>query len=129
MRYYIPVNISGPGHFEVEALDEAEVKQIMDSLKTAWCSIFTDKSSLRDTDLKCYGVLKRLNTKQRYDRVEGVPDDMPTFTLLAQDKNAALTLAYYNRLCKGEHKKGVNDRLREFVEFAHAHPERMKEPD
>ena len=55
---------------------------------------------------------------------------MPTFTMLAQDKNAALAIAYYKKLCRNEeHRKAVNARLHEFVDFAHNHPELMKEPD
>jgi hypothetical protein len=60
---------------------------------------------------------------------ESIPDDEPIFILRAKDKNAALTIAYYKKLCIDEtHRDTVNRRLHDFVEFAHNHPERMREP-
>jgi hypothetical protein len=60
---------------------------------------------------------------------EPIPDDEPIFILRAKDKNAALAIAYYKKLCANEkHQEDVNRRLHDFVEFAHNHPERMSEP-
>jgi hypothetical protein len=48
----------------------------------------------------------------------------------ARDKNAALVIAYYKKLCSNLlHKRAVNLRLHDFVGFALDHPDRMKEPD
>lgn len=59
-----------------------------------------------------------------------VPEDEPLFVLRGKDKNAALALAYYKKLCAdANHQMAVNIRLHEFVDFAHEHPDRMKEPD
>ena len=66
------------------------------------------------------------------NRVSGevIPDDEPVMIFRARDKNAALAIAYYKKLCADtEHKEAVNDRLHHFVDFAHNHPDRMKEPD
>jgi hypothetical protein len=72
------------------------------------------------------------NLKQLMNRktCEAIPDDEPVFILRAKDKNAALVIAYYKKLCTNEaHKEVINSRLHQFVDFAHEHPERMKEPD
>lgn len=59
-----------------------------------------------------------------------IPDDEPVMIFRARDKNAALAIAYYKKLCADpDHKEAVNERLHHFVQFAHDHPERMKEPD
>ncbi len=67
-----------------------------------------------------------------FNRASGevIPDDEPIMIFRARDKNAALMIAYYKKLCIDQHHKNVvNKRLHDFVDFAHAHPERMKEPD
>lgn len=69
---------------------------------------------------------------QLYNRVSGkvIPDDEPVFILRASDKNAALAIAYYKKLCNDkDHQAAINNRLHQFVDYAHEHPERMKEPD
>lgn len=59
-----------------------------------------------------------------------IPDDEPIFIMRAKDKNAALTLTFYKKLCNSaEHKETVNHRLHQFVDFALEHPERMKDPN
>lgn len=59
-----------------------------------------------------------------------IPYNEPIIIFRAKDKNAALAIAYYKKLCSNdEHKNAVNQRLHDFVEFAHNHPELMKEPD
>ncbi len=61
---------------------------------------------------------------------EAIPDNEPVFILRAKDKNAALVIAYYKNLCRNDnHKEVIKDRLHQFVNFAHEHPELMKEPD
>lgn len=61
---------------------------------------------------------------------ETIPDDEPVMIFRARDKNAALMIAYYAKLCSDpEHKAVVKERLHDFVDFSHANPERMKEPD
>lgn len=64
------------------------------------------------------------------DSGQVIPDDEPVMIFRARDKNAAPMIAYYAKLCADEHhKKVVKKRLHDFVDFIHAHPERMKEPD
>ena len=59
-----------------------------------------------------------------------IPKDEPVFLLRAKDKNAALAIAYYKKLCENqEHAAAVNKRLHEFVNYAHNKPEIMKTPD
>lgn len=59
-----------------------------------------------------------------------IPDGEPLFILRGKDKNAALAIAYYQDLCRDDqHRKAVNKRLHEFVDFAHENPELLKEPD
>jgi len=61
---------------------------------------------------------------------EEIPEDEPIMIFRARDKNAAPMIAYYMKLCRDEqHKAIVKQRLHHFVDFIHAHPERMKEPD
>ena len=61
---------------------------------------------------------------------EAIPRDEPIMIFRARDKNSALMIAYYKKLCKNdEHKRVVNERLHQFVDWAHDNPERMKEPD
>jgi hypothetical protein len=67
-----------------------------------------------------------------FNRASGevIPDDEPVMIFRARDKNAALMISYYRRLCSDAHHSDVvGKRLHDFVDFAHAHPERMKEPD
>ena len=69
---------------------------------------------------------------QIFNRTTGkfIPDEEPIFILRAKDKNAALLLAHYKKLCFHEtHKNAINNRLHDFVAFANEYPERMKEPD
>jgi len=69
---------------------------------------------------------------QLFNRITGevIPNDEPVFILRARDKNAALAIAYYKKLCcNKDHQATVNDRLHQFVDYAHEHPECMKEPD
>ncbi len=61
---------------------------------------------------------------------EAIPDDEPVMIFRARDKNAAPMIAYYAKLCVDpEHKAVVKERLHDFVDFIHDHPDRMKEPD
>ena len=66
------------------------------------------------------------------NRVSGevIPADEPIMIFRARDKNAALMISYYKKLCADlNHRAIVNERLHDFVDFAHDNPERMKEPD
>ena len=57
-------------------------------------------------------------------------EDEPFFILRAQDKNGALALAYYRKLCTNPfYKTEVDKLLSEFVNFAHMHPELIEEPN
>lgn len=61
---------------------------------------------------------------------EVIPDDEPVMIFRARDKNAAPMIAYYRKLCSDpQHKEIVGERLHDFIDFIHEHPERMKEPD
>lgn len=61
---------------------------------------------------------------------EAIPDDEPVMIFRARDKHAHGAILNYARLCRDEHHYGVvQDRARDFAEFAEKHPERMKEPD
>ena len=63
-------------------------------------------------------------------KIVEIPEEEPIFILRAQDKNAALAIAYYKKLCRNsEHIQRVNGRIHDFVDFAHNNPEKMKEPD
>lgn len=67
-----------------------------------------------------------------YNRETGevIPADEPIFILRARDKLAALVISYYLKLCsKRKFVKAIKERLHDFVNFAHSHPERMKDPD
>lgn len=59
-----------------------------------------------------------------------IPADEPVMLFRAHDANAAPTIAYYLKLCTNPyHQDVVKGRLNAFIDFMHAHPERMKEPD
>lgn len=61
---------------------------------------------------------------------EAIPDDEPVMIFRARDKNAAPMISYYAKLCSDpQHQAIVKERLHDFVDFIHTHPERMKEPD
>jgi hypothetical protein len=61
---------------------------------------------------------------------EAIPDDEPVFVFRARDKHAAMALAAYHNLCADQaHRDIVQKRIEDFVRFANAHPDRMKEPD
>jgi hypothetical protein len=67
-----------------------------------------------------------------FNRVSGeaIPDDEPVMIFRARDKNAAPMIVHYIKLCADEHHREiVAARLYDFIEFMHAYPERMKEPD
>ncbi len=59
-----------------------------------------------------------------------IPDDEPVFVLRAQDALALPALeAYVSLAGDHQHAYAVEQRIASFVEFAEAHPERMKLPD
>lgn len=59
-----------------------------------------------------------------------IPDDEPVFVLRAQDALALPALeAYVSLVGDRQHADAVEQRIKAFVEFAEAHPERMKSPD
>ena len=61
---------------------------------------------------------------------ENIPENEPVMILRAKDKNAAMAIAYYKKLCSNKnHAKIIKGRLHDFVEFSHNYPEKMKEPD
>jgi hypothetical protein len=64
---------------------------------------------------------------------EVVPRDEPLFLLRARDENAVTALAAYRERCAAagcsfEQLEGIQERIREFIQFRETHPERMKEP-
>ena len=62
-----------------------------------------------------------------------IPDDEPVFVLRAQDVKAIYALQAYLSHVAGSgdirHVSVVNARIANFIDFANAHPERMKTPD
>jgi hypothetical protein len=67
---------------------------------------------------------------------EAIPDDEPIIILRAKDVHAAPTIRRYVDLvneARGSkpsvHMDSCFGRYQSFVEFARAHPERMKQPD
>ena len=61
---------------------------------------------------------------------EAIPDDEPVFIFRARDVHAANAITYYAGLCSDqEHDRIVRECAMDFIRFAKAHPERMKEPD
>ncbi len=63
---------------------------------------------------------------------EPIPEDEPLFLLRARDGHAYATLYHYLCLCRGDcndlHLHGIEQTIRKFIDFANAHPERMKQP-
>jgi hypothetical protein len=64
---------------------------------------------------------------------EEIPADEPLFLLRARDRNAAKAIAYYIDLCSEDgcqdsHMFALHLRLRRFVAFSQAHPDRIKQP-
>jgi hypothetical protein len=60
---------------------------------------------------------------------EPIPDDEPVI-FRAKDRYAAHVLRLYVGEClNAEHRQAILHRAYDFERFAHAHPERMKEPD
>lgn len=67
-----------------------------------------------------------------FNRASGqeIPHDEPVFIIRARDMHAACVIAHYMGLVQNDkHRAAVRDRLRDFIDFAIKHPERMKEPD
>lgn len=61
---------------------------------------------------------------------EPIPFEEPVFIFRARDRWALAALAHYQGLCdNAQHKQIVEQRMRDFEEFASAYPERIKEPD
>ncbi len=65
---------------------------------------------------------------------EVVPEDEPLMLIRARDHLSVALLLHYRVLsldegCTTNHLVGVEDCIREFLNFAHEHPERMKQPD
>lgn len=59
-----------------------------------------------------------------------IPDSEPVFILRAKDANAARAIQYYLDLCKSpDHRAVAKSRLLDFMEFAAAHPDLVREPD
>ena len=59
-----------------------------------------------------------------------IPDDEPILIIRAKDKNALPALHFYNKLCENEdHKKVVQARIQDFLEFLMENPKRVKEPN
>lgn len=61
---------------------------------------------------------------------EVIPNDEPIFILRAKDRKALHVLReYLDVITKPAHFEAVVSRIRDFMAFRHAHPDRMKEPD
>lgn len=72
-----------------------------------------------------------LVTGRILDRVTGdeIPDDEPIFIFRGRDALAAETLRhYFHQLEQGAHTLAVWARIRDFDQFAAAHPDRMRVP-
>lgn len=59
-----------------------------------------------------------------------IPDDEPVFIFRARDHYAAAIISDYASVCLNkEHQEIVENCVKDFDDFAAAHPDRMKEPD
>lgn len=62
---------------------------------------------------------------------EAIPHDEPLFLLRARDINALAALYRYRQVCaecKLSHLAGIDRTIGRFLQYAHANPERMKQP-
>jgi hypothetical protein len=61
------------------------------------------------------------------------PQDEPVFLLRAQDKRALGAIRFYRERQRfdadHDHLMGVEQAVRDFENFRHHHPDRLKEPD
>lgn len=82
----------------------------------------------------------KASQESKYDIVRGrlvnrdtakvIPADEPVLVLRAQDKNAPALLRFYKKMCKdGNHKKVIQLRINQFVEWQRANKDKVKEPD
>jgi hypothetical protein len=98
------------------------------------------------TDAPEWGITSRQESKYQVCRETGrivnretgeaIPDDEPIIILRAKDVHAAPTIRRYVDLvneARGSkpsvHMDSCFGRYQSFVEFARAHPQRMKQPD
>lgn len=81
-----------------------------------------------------------INQERKYDAVDGkivnratgkpIPDDEPIIIFRAKDPHAVMAMAEYIDYCQNDqHKQVITGRMKDFLDFARNHPERMKEPD
>lgn len=61
---------------------------------------------------------------------EAIPDDEPVFIFRARDRHAAAVIEAYANTCENDqHREIVLVCVADFLRFAQAHSDRMKEPD
>lgn len=73
----------------------------------------------------------KIENNQLVKRSTGVPvpDDMPCFILLAQDRKALAVLTAYSMILDNlDQKEAVTKCINDFREFLEKHPDRVKEP-
>lgn len=102
------------GHFEYEKQPDAN--GIVFGLTTAQEPKYTTSS-------KDGRIANRATGK-------AIPDDEPVFVMRGQDVHAVAALqAYVALVSDPAHAQVVHQRIADFIDFANAHPERMKSPD
>lgn len=93
-----------------------------------------------DADGVVFGLARKQEPKYTVSSKDGrivnrstgkpIPDDEPVFILRAKDAHAARAIQAYIDLCKApDHRAVAKSRLLDFLEFAAAHPDLVREPD
>lgn len=93
-----------------------------------------------DADGVVFGLTQRQEPKYTVSSKDGrivnrstgvaIPDDEPVFILRAKDAHAGRAIQAYIDLCKSpDHRAVAKSRLLDFIEFAAAHADLVREPD